>query len=133
MDNPMRWKQRFQNFEKAYAQFAKIVEIPKPSDIEKMALVQAFEFTFELFWKTMKDYLDEEGFDLDSPKDVIRQAFKSEHIADAEIWMEALKKRNITVHTYDAKIMEETVIFIKDQFFPQVRDWYFAFKKESKE
>ncbi|KAF0127380.1 MAG: nucleotidyltransferase substrate binding protein [Elusimicrobia bacterium] len=133
MDNPIRWKQRFENFERAYAQFVKIIDIPELSDIEKMALIQAFEFVFELFWKTMRDYLEEEGFELDSPKKVIRQAFQSQHVTNAEIWMEALLKRNNTVHNYNPKIMEETVAFIKEQFFPQVRDWYFAFKKEFKE
>lgn len=131
MDNPIRWKQRFENFERAYAQFVKIIDIPELSDIEKMALIQAFEFVFELFWKTMKDYLEEEGFELDSPKKVIRQAFQSQHVTNAEIWMEALLKRNNTVHNYNPKIMGETVAFIKEQFFPLVRDWYFAFKKES--
>lgn len=131
MDNPIRWKQRFENFERAYGQFVKIINIPKLSEIEKMALIQAFEFTFELAWKTMKDFLEEEGFELDSPKSVIRQAFQSQQIVNAEIWMEALKKRNNTVHNYNATVMEESVAFIRDQFFPQVRDWHFAFKKES--
>lgn len=130
MDNPLRWKQRFDNFERAYGQFAKIMEIGELSEIEKMALIQAFEFTFELAWKTMKDYLEEEGFQVDSPRSTIRQAFQSQYIDNAEVWMEALKKRNLTVHTYNTKVMEETVAFIRDHFFPQIRDWYYSYKKE---
>ena len=130
MDNPIRWKQRFENFEKAYGQFVKILDIGKLSDIEKIALIKTFEFTFELSWNTMKDYLEEEGFDLKSPKGVLRQAFQSELIRNAEIWMEALKQRNNTAHNYDADIMEKTVTFIRDQFYPQLRDWRFALKKE---
>ena len=130
MDNPIRWKQRFDNFERAYGQFVKIIEIGELSDIEKMALIQAFEFTYELAWNTMKDYLEEEGFVLISPKSVLRQAFQSELITNAEVWMEALTKRNNTVHNYNAEVMEETVAFIQDQFFPLVRDWYYSFKKE---
>jgi nucleotidyltransferase substrate binding protein (TIGR01987 family) len=130
MDNPIRWTQRFDNFERAYNQMVKIIDRGELDEIEKMALIQAFEFTFELAWKTLKDYLEEEGFELDSPKKVIKQAFQSEHITNAEVWMEALKKRNNTVHNYNALVMEETVAFIRDQFFPLVRDWYYSFKKE---
>ena len=129
MDNPIRWKQRFDNFERAYGQFVKVIEIGELSDIEKMALIQAFEFTYELAWNTMKDYLEEEGFALNTPKSVLRQAFQSELITNAEVWMETLKKRNNTVHNYNAEVMEETVAFIRDQFFPLVRDWYYSFKK----
>ena len=130
MDNPIRWKQRFDNFERAYGQFVKIIGIGELSDIEKMALIQAFEFTYELAWNTMKDYLEEEGIVLITPKSVLRQAFQSELITNAEVWMETLKKRNNTVHNYNAEVMEETVAFIRDQFFPLVRDWYYSFKKE---
>ncbi len=130
MDKPLRWKQRFDNFERAYGQFVKIIDIGDLSDIEKMALIQAFEFTFELAWKTMKDYLEEEGFQVDSPKSVIRQAFQSRYIDNAEVWMEAMKMRNLTVHTYNTKIMEETVAFVRDHFFPVLQGWYNSYKKE---
>jgi nucleotidyltransferase substrate binding protein (TIGR01987 family) len=130
MDNPARWKQRFDNFEKAYGQLEKIVGIGELSDIEKMALIQAFEFTFELAWKTMKDYLEEEGFLVDSPRSTIRQAFQSRYIENAQVWMEAMKMRNMTVHTYNSKVMDETVVFIRDHFFPLIRDWYNSYKKE---
>jgi len=130
VDNPVRWKQRFDNFEKAYVQFEKIIDIGELSDIEKMALIQAFEFTFELAWKTMKDYLEEEGFLVDSPRSTIRQAFQSRYIENPEVWMEAMKMRNMTVHTYNAKVMDETVVFIRDHFFTLIRDWYNSYKKE---
>lgn len=130
MDNPLRWKQRFDNFERAYKQLVKIIDRGELDEIEKMALIQAFEFVFELAWKTLKDYMEEEGYSVDSPKSVIRQAFQSEYITKAEVWMEGLNKRNNTVHNYNEQVMEESVAFIRDQFFPVVRDWYFAFKKE---
>ncbi len=134
MDNPIRWKQRFDNFEKAYNRIVLILDRKDQQDeVVKMALIQAFEFTFELAWKTLKDYLDENGFDLNSPKEVLRQAFQSEYIAKGEIWLEALKKRNETTHTYDDKVMDETTQFIRSEFFPPLRDWYFAFKKERDE
>lgn len=68
---------------------------------------------------------------LDSPKQVIRKAFETRFINDGEIWMEALKKRNNTVHNYDELIMQETVQFIINEFYPRLKDWFLAFKKES--
>ena len=89
MDNPNRWKQRFENFEKAYLKLEMVIEHAAlhEDDIVKMALIQAFEFTFELAWKTLKDYMEEEGFELSSPKSVIRQAFQSTYITDGAVWM----------------------------------------------
>ncbi len=133
MDNPIRWKQRFVHFERAYTQFVTIIDIGEPdelTDIEKMALIQAFEFTFELAWKTMKDYLEEEGYMVGSPRAVLRQAFQSEHIKEGEVWLKALRMRNQTVHTYNEIVMDETIDFVYTEFSPQIRDWYHAFKSE---
>ena len=91
------------------------------SEIEKIALIQVFEFTFELAWKTLKDYLDQSGYDHHSPKNVIRQAFKSEYISDGELWMEALRTRNMTSHAYDQAVLEETIVFIFNDF---IEDFY---------
>ncbi len=133
MDNPKRWKQRFQNFERAYAMFNRtleILEFEEPSDLEKMALIKAFEFTFELCWNTTKDYLEEEGFTIDppSPKSVFRRAFQAEVITDAETWMDVVDKRNGTSHTYNSEVMNETIAFIRDKFAPLLNDWYHTFK-----
>lgn len=135
MDNPNRWKQRFDNFTKAYYKLVMVAELNvlRDDEIAKMALVQAFEFTFELAWKTLKDFMEEEGFELNSPKSVIRQAFQSRYIANGEVWMEALKKRNNTVHNYDSLIMDETVNFIVEEFYPAVRQWYSEFSERQKQ
>ena len=129
MNNPNRWRQRFDNFTKAYQKLVMVAEKEalREDEIAKMALIQAFEFTFELAWKTLKDYMEEEGFELSSPKSVIRQAFQAKYISNGQVWMEALKKRNNTVHNYDALIMDETVVFIVEEFYPALRDWYLSF------
>lgn len=135
MDNPLRWQQRFTHFERAYQKFIAIIEIGDPDDlseIEKMALIQAFEFTFELAWKVLKDYLQEvEGYNVGGPRPVLRQAYQSGHIQDGAVWLEALQIRNQTVHTYNDLLMEETVAFIHHAFSPLARNWYNAFKKEA--
>lgn len=132
MDNPNRWKQRFENFEKAYAQFNRVLTIENPSEFEKMALIKAFEFTHELCWKTMKDYLEEEGHSVGGSKDVFRTAFQSELITQAETWMESIDKRNETSHAYNSIVMDETVAFIREKFAPLLNDWYHIFKDKER-
>lgn len=134
MNNELRWKQRFQNFEKAYNTFYRTLtcfENEPDDDIVQMALVQTFEFTYELAWNTMKDYLENEGFDnVNNSKQTIRTAFQAELISDAEEWMEAIQKRNLVSHTYNQIILKETVKYIQHEFFPLVRKLYENMKSE---
>ncbi|HRT67390.1 MAG TPA: HI0074 family nucleotidyltransferase substrate-binding subunit [Bacteroidota bacterium] len=117
MDQTPRWKYRFKNFDKAFHKLSMIVEKKTLNEIEQMALIQAFEFTLELGWKTMRDYLLENGFEVRSPKDAIRQAFLAQYIDDGDIWMEAIDKRNESSHTYDDVILLNTVDFIVNEFY----------------
>ena len=125
MNNDIRWKQRFQNFDNAYQTFFRTLErqASEPEDeIIQMALIQAFEFTYELAWNVMKDYLENEGFDeVRNAKQTIRTAFQAELISDAEGWMETIQKRNMTSHAYNQTILQETVTFIAQEFFPLAR------------
>ncbi len=133
MNNDIRWKQRFQNFEKAYNTLNRALDrYEKESDDEmiQMALVQAFEILLELSWKTIKDYLENEGTKVTSPKQVIRQAFQFEIITNGEDWMEALEQRNLTTHTYDEKTCAKVLNFIVEKFYPIARNLYFDLKKE---
>jgi nucleotidyltransferase substrate binding protein (TIGR01987 family) len=75
MNQDIRWKQRFQNYEKAYLLLERALEIVEPSDIERAGLIHFFEMAFELSWKLMKDYLEQEGFTVTSPRETIKQAF----------------------------------------------------------
>ena len=122
MNNELRWQQRFVNFDKAYRNFIQIADhnIEDLSDLEKEGFVQRFEYTLELAWKTLKDYLLEQGFDLASPKEVFRQAFQNEIITDGEIWMEALNRRNLSSHTYNAQVLEQTLTFLREEFYPVI-------------
>ncbi len=132
MNNDQRWLQRFQNFENAYALFLRRIDEYEQfpgKEAYQMALVQGFEIVIELAWKTIKDYLENEGYDnVKNAKQTIRQAFQDELIHDAEAWMTALEKRNLTRHTYNPDILHETVGFIHDEFFPVLRDCFFKLK-----
>jgi nucleotidyltransferase substrate binding protein (TIGR01987 family) len=71
------------------------------TDQEKAGLIQAFEFCFELSWKTMKRILEKQGIEVNSPKNTFREAAKTNMIADPKIWFRFIEQRNLTVHTYD--------------------------------
>ena len=118
MGDIIKWKYKFQNFERAFRKLSAIEQIQNPGEIEKMALIQAFEYTFELAWKTMKDYLQLNGFHVASPRESIRTAYEAKYISNCDTWLDAIDIRNLSSHAYDDKILEETSQFILKRFFP---------------
>jgi len=114
----IRWKQRFMHFQKAFRLLEQTMAIEHPSDAERAGLIQFFEMSFELAWKVLKDYLEEEGFAVESPRDAIKQAFQAGLLEDGHVWMEALKDRNLTVHTYEEKIAKAVEEKIRNSYFP---------------
>jgi len=116
----IRWQQRHDNFRKALAQLTAACVKEKYSDLERAGLVQVFEFTFELAWKTLKDLLFYEGFAAQSPREVLRQAFASEYLdeAETETLLDALTKRNLLSHTYRDGVAQEAERLIKKNYAP---------------
>lgn len=105
MENPdVRWKQRFQNYKKALTLLEKtaLLLTEQPHDeVYQMAIIQAFEFCFELAWKTLKDYMTDEGLTHENtPKSVIKEAFALEIIQNGQEWIDLYKARNISSHEY---------------------------------
>jgi len=133
MNNDQRWRQRFQNFSNAYQTFCRVLERYEENqedEITQMAFIQAFEFTFELAWNTMKDYLENEGYDqVKNSKQTIRTAFQAELISDAETWMGAIEKLNLASHAYNSVILGETIAFIHKEFSPIVKKLHEDLKK----
>ena len=101
----IRCKQRFQNYEKASALLSDALKdgADKLSLLEKEGALQRFEFTFELAWKVMKDYLEESGVVINpvTPKNVIKQAFVAKIIENGQVWIDMLMSRNLMSHTHD--------------------------------
>jgi nucleotidyltransferase substrate binding protein (TIGR01987 family) len=128
MDN--RWKQRFQNFEKAFLFLETAVTKDEYNPIEIGGLVQAFEFTFELAWKTLKDYLYEQGIETRFPRETIKEAFATEIITDGHTWIEMLEKRNELSHTYNEEVAERAVAVIKNSYFGAIEQVYFYLKSK---
>ncbi|MDD5265590.1 MAG: nucleotidyltransferase substrate binding protein [Methylococcales bacterium] len=100
----IRWKQRFENLHSAYQRLQHAIQVNEQTpnnDLIQMALIKAFEMTFELSWKTMKDYLNYNGIDVKLPREVIKQAFANDIITDGQLWMDMLEDRNLMADTYD--------------------------------
>lgn len=116
-NSDVRWRQRLQSFRKAFGQLSKAARLAAErelSDLEQQGLIQAFEFTHELAWKTLKDFLQSRGStDLYGSKDATRQAFATGLIADGEVWMEMINSRNQTSHTYNEATADEIARAIK--------------------
>lgn len=132
----IRWKQRFQNYEKAFNRLSRAIEIVRitpDDDLLQSGLVQTYEYTFELAWKTLKDYLEMEGFLLRSPRETIRQGFQSGYITNAEDWLQALADRNLTVHIYDDEIIARVLKDIYERYFFILQEFYNNFKKRINE
>jgi len=124
----IRWKQRFQNYKKAYLLLEQNLDIIEPSEVERAGLIQFFEMAFELAWKLMKDYLEEEGFVVNSPKEAIKQAFQSDIIKDGHTWIDALNDRNLTTHTYEEEAAIEVTENIEENYFPLLKNLYLYFQ-----
>ena len=106
-----RWQQRLSNYENAFKQLKAAVLLAserKLSDLEKQGLVQAFEVTHELAWNVMKDYfLDQRNPNITGSRDAVREAFNKQLILDGDHWMEMIKSRNQTSHTYNREVAND--------------------------
>jgi nucleotidyltransferase substrate binding protein (TIGR01987 family) len=125
----IRWQQRFENFDRALS-LLKDALSRGPSalnQLEKEGAVQRFEYTLELAWKTVKDYLEQSGVVLSAvtPRQVIKDAFAARILDDGQTWIDMIDHRNLLSHTYDAAKFEEAVEAIHGRYlaaFAQVRD-----------
>ena len=129
MDNKdIRWKQRFQNFEKALRQLKRAVLTPSPSELERAGIIQMYEFTFELAWKTLKDYLKAKEVVANFPTEVIREAFAYGLLQDGEVWMDMMEKHNLLVHTYNETNAELAYRLITEQYYNELEKVYQTLK-----
>ena len=136
--NPdVRWRQRFDNFKRAFARLSEAAALAaerRLSDLERQGLIQAFEFTHELAWNTLKDFLTSRGAPkLYGSRDATRAAFAAELIEDGEVWMRMIEHRNESSHTYNddvAGAIMEAVLAHYVPAFTAFRDRFLALEKE---
>ena len=111
----IRWQQRFSNYQKALARLSEAVNVlnecdnvGSEQDLLKEGLIQRFEYTHELAWKVMKDYLEYQGYvDIRGSRDAIRKSLELDILSDRR-WMATIEARNLTSHNYD----DETAVFL---------------------
>ena len=110
------------NYRKALHRLAEVVNVAKArelNDFEADGMIQRFEFTFELAWKLLKSYAEYQGVDKEimGSRDAIRWAFENGLITDSNVWMEMIKRRNDTSHTYDEDTASEVVERIEEVYY----------------
>ena len=119
--NDTRWKQRYQNLEKAFSSLEKALTISSVTELERAGLIKIYELTFELAWKTLKDYLEDQAIAVKFPRDTIKEAFKYDLIEDGELWLEMLGNRNLMVHAYDETRAKLAQQLISDKYFQALK------------
>ena len=114
----IRWLQRWQNFSKALQQLTRFIERGELNELEEQGLIQSFEYTYELAWNTLKDFFEAQGESgILGSRDAIRLAFKRGLIADGEVWMEMIKSRGLTSHTYNGELARTIAHSIRTDYY----------------
>lgn len=123
----IRWKQRFNNYQTALESLSDGVNLSKSrqlTDLEKQGIIQGFEFTHELYWKTVKDFLEHTGnIKIYGSKDATKEAFAHELISNGDDWMNMIESRNLTSHTYNKKIANDIVSKTIDIYYALLKQF----------
>ena len=122
MAQDIRWQQRFDNYKRALTQLTAAVELSTQREftqLEKQGVIQGFVFVHELAWNVLKDLLEFEGIQgIVGSRGTVREAFKRDLLADGELWLDMIDKRNLTSHTYNAELAQDMVNTIVHSYYP---------------
>jgi len=136
MDKDIRWEQRFENYKKALAKLKEIAvdrSYDTLTEIEKEGLIQRFEYTFELSWKTLQDLLAYKGYeDIAGPNPVLEQALKDGYIKDEKQWRNMKKSRELTSHTYNSDVADDIANKIVETYYHLLEALHSRLEKEHK-
>ena len=115
----IRWQQRFANYRKALRQLDEFLEKPSLNKLEEQGLIKAFEYTYELGWNTLRDFLHYQGEqNLIGSRDTIRRSFATGLISDGHGWMDMLESRNHTSHTYNEATAHDIANAVRNRYAP---------------
>lgn len=124
----IRWQQRLANFSRALTSFRAAIDLAvqrELSDLEKQGLIQSFEFCHELAWNTLKDLLEHQGITgMLGSRDVIREAFSRGIVSQGDDWMDMIKSRNLSSHTYNKNVAEDLVHKIRNSYGPRFEELF---------
>lgn len=123
----IRWQQRFQNFDRAFVLLRSALEerpLDQYSALEQEGIIQRFEYAYELAWKTMRDYLEANGVEINpvTAREVIKQAFAAKVVANGQVWIDMMLHRNQLSHTYDFAKFRQVLDAIKAHYLPAMAD-----------
>jgi nucleotidyltransferase substrate binding protein (TIGR01987 family) len=122
MTSTVRWQQRCENLDRAIQLLREPLAggVERLSVLEKEGLIRRFEFTLELAWKTLKDYLEYSGLVIEpaTPRNVVKEAFAAKVLPDGQVWIDMLDHRNLLTHTYDERAFCAAVDALVDRYLP---------------
>ncbi|MEQ1529434.1 MAG: HI0074 family nucleotidyltransferase substrate-binding subunit [Methylococcales bacterium] len=130
MTGDIRWRHRFQNYEKAFLLLERALTIESPTEVERGGIIHFYEMAFELAWKLMKDYLEQQGFTVNSPRDAIKQAFNATILEDDQPWLASLEDRNLRTLTYDESKALVVAAKIRAHYFQKLQQLHAYMKAE---
>ncbi len=121
--NLKRLEERRKDFENAFKRLEEALK-ENETEIAIDGTLHRFEFTFELAWKTMKDYLEYHGIieNTGSPREIIKAAFKQGLIQEGEDWIQMMLSRNSLSHLYDEKTSRQIYDLIKNKYVYLLKD-----------
>lgn len=130
MEKDIRWIQRYDNFSKAFKQLSKFIEKKELNELEEQGLLQSFQYNYELAWNMIKDFYENQGeTDIQGSRDAIRLAFKRGLIDDGQIWMDMIKSRILTAHTYNEKTAREVSDDVRNKYYSEFKKLKLKFEK----
>jgi len=134
MNQDIRWRQRFENFDRALGLLREALADGQEnlSPLEQEGAAQRLEYTLELAWKCMKDYLEDSGVSISpaTPRQVIKEAFVAKIITNGQTWINMLNHRNLLSHTYDFAVFEEAIRATEDHYLPTLQALHEFLSKE---
>ncbi len=119
-EKDIRWIQRFHNYSKALGQLSKFIEKKELNELEKQGLIQAFEYTYELAWNTIKDFFENQGeTGIHGSRDAFRLAFRRGLVENGQTWMDMIKSRSLTTHTYNQEVADAIADAIFNTYYTE--------------
>lgn len=134
-DSDIRWKQRLQNFDRAFELLRDAMKNGPSAlnPLEKEGVIQRFEYCFELAWKTAKDYMEQSGFVFGTvtPRQVLKDAFAAKIVHDGQAWIDMLDHRNLLSHTYNPAKFAEAVVAIHTRYLAAIERLHEFLQREA--
>ena len=127
-DADVRWLQRLDNYGRALATLQRAVALAQEralSELEEQGLIQAFEFSHELSWLLLKDFLVDQGVSgISGSRDAVREAVVRELLPPGSeaTWMAMIRSRNLTSHTYNPALAREIATLIVESYAPALQE-----------